>query len=261
MLSVAITSTSDHDVFRASAPMPLTVLDREGKPVPETRYGMKLHGTEPRPVVPEVGPPVGHLGGFGSFVGWPPLHPGETLKGGRRSDLSREYDLSKPGTYTIQAREWQLPGHLTVESNVLTVTVVGSPPPAQRPATSFSLYISDDEDTFRPTDKIPVHIEVTNTSDHDIIYVPSLASFAIQIRDANANLAPLTDEGRKFRRYFGTPGNNPQNIKPGDILNMDVGAEGLYDLQPGDYTLQILQFDKETNTWVKSNKLTITVTQ
>jgi hypothetical protein len=257
LLTLETTNTSDHDVLLGTAAR-IGVLDSEGKPVPETRYGMKLHGTEPRPVPPRVDHPVPGPGGGG--LGPLPLHPGETTRSRWSGDLSREYDLSKAGTYMIQVRRWDPYSGSTVESNVLTVTLVGSPPPPQRPATSFSLYITDDEDSVKPGDKIVVHIEVTNTSDHDIVYVPNSASVDIQIRDARGNLAPLTEAGREKRKQLGMPGGNPHVIKPGDTLNLNVEADGLYDLQPGDYTLQILQFDKETNTWVKSNALTITVT-
>lgn len=263
MLGFACTNTSGHDIVIGS-PALISVLDSDGKSVPETPYGRKVHGTEPRPVPPpEVGPPHGVPGESGGGLGPLPMRPGETIRS-PRSDLSREYDLSRPGTYTIQARRADFYSGTVVESNVLTVTLVGSPKSAEPPKTSFTLYISTDEDTVRAVDKVVVNIEVTNTSDHEIVHNTGITMLDIQVRVAQGNLAPLTESGRSLRKQFGNPGSsyNLSRVKPGDTLRAGaVTVGGLYDLsRPGDYTIQISQFDDETKTWVKSNTITLTVT-
>lgn len=216
---IAVTNTSDHDIV-IGPPVQISVLDSEAKPVPETPYGMKVHGTEPRPAPPpEVGPPQGVPGPGGGGLGPLPMRPGETSRGSS-GDLSREYDLSKPGTYTIQAREADFYSGSVVESNVLTVTLVGSTQATERPKTSFTLTIYTDQDTVSVGDKFLVIIEVTNTSDHEIVYDTAITMLDIQVRDAQGNLATLTESGRSLRKEFGSSG-GPQNLfhlKPGDTL-------------------------------------------
>jgi hypothetical protein len=188
------------------------------------------------------------------------MRPGEARKG-TPEDLSKEYDLSKPGRYTIQARRTDTYSECVVESNVLTITLVPAP---ERPKTSFTLTISTDEDTARAGDKIPLLTDVTNTSDHEIVYDTAMSKLDIQVRDAQGSLAALTEGGREFRRQFGTGGSlyNLQHIKPGATVHTRVpGVQELYDMRrPGDYTIQVSQFDGETKTWVKSNTITVTVT-
>jgi hypothetical protein len=189
------------------------------------------------------------------------MHPGETRKR-TVHDLSKEYGLTKPGTYTIQARRSDTYSESQVESNILTITLVPAP---ERPKTSFTLTISTDEDTVAAGDKIPLLTDVTNTSDHEIVYDTAMSKLDIQVRDAQGNLAALTKGGREFRRQFGTGGSlyNLQHIKPGATVHTRVaGVQELYDVRrPGDYTVQVSQFDDETKTWVKSNILTVTVTR
>jgi hypothetical protein len=260
VVRLAITNTSDHDVCTGAPPCPpvqISVLDSEGKPVPETPYGRELHG--------KVWPSA-LINGFsrsGSLFAAPPIppmRPGETRKE-TPHDVIREYDLSKPGTYTIQVRRSDPYSQSLVESNILTVTLVPAP---ERPKTSFTLTISTDEDTVRAGDKIPLTTDVTNRSDHDIVYDMAYSKLDIEVRDPQGNLAALTEGGREFRRQFGTAGSlyNRQYIKPGDTMpGGNVAIQAYYDMnRPGDYTIQVSQSDDETKTWVKSNILTVTVT-
>ncbi len=260
---IADTNMLDRDIFVA-LPIQMSVLDGEGKPVPETAHWRKTHGTEPRPTAPPGvgGIPVGIPGPSGSVIGPRPMHPGETTSG-ISGDLTKQYDLSTPGTYTIQARRRDSYSESVVESNVLTVTVIAPSQAPERPTTSFTLAIRTDEDTVKAGNKIPVNIEVTNTSDHLIVYTPSITTLDIQVHDAQGKMAPLTEAGRELRREYGSIGINSHfSLSPGDSWPAGgVGVGVLYDLsRPGDYTIQISQFDDETKTWVKSNTITVTVT-
>jgi hypothetical protein len=50
-------------------------------------------------------------------------------------------------------------------------------------------------------------------------------------------------------------------LKPGETIKDGLTLNRLYDLtKPGKYTIQCQRFDEESNSWVKSNKITITVT-
>ena len=240
-------------------PLQMSVLDSEGRPVPETSYGRKVHGTEPPPV-PHSGYGLGPNENPGFPIPTLPIRPGGTIRG-LPHNLSKEYDLSNPGTYTVQARRRDTYSESVVESNLLTITLIPAP---ERPKTSFTLTISTNDDTVRAGDKISLLTEVTNTSDHEISYDCAITKLDIQVRDAQGKLASLTEGGRSLRREFGTPGSpyNLLHVKPGDTMPAGgVTVQGLYDMShPGDYTIQFLQFDDETDSWVKSNTITITVT-
>lgn len=49
------------------------------------------------------------------------LRPGESLK--TQQTLSKEFDLGRPGTYTVQAQRYDGTSGITVKSNTITVTV------------------------------------------------------------------------------------------------------------------------------------------
>lgn len=259
VVRLTIKNTSDHDVCAGGPscpPVEISVLDSDGKPVPETPYGREIHG--------KVWPSA-LLNGFarsGTVIGAPPippLHPGNTSKWAPEN-LSREYDMSKPGTYTVQARRTDADSEFAVESNALTVTLI---PAAERPKTSFTLALIADEDTVRAGDKISLLTEVTNTSDHEIVYDMANTKLDVHVRDAQGNLASPLQGGREFRKQFGM-GGSPQTLqrmKPGGSVYGRVGAvQELYDMKrPGDYTIQVSHFDDETKTWVKSNTITVTV--
>jgi hypothetical protein len=85
----------------------IDVRDSEGKPVPETAYGLKMHGKDPHPWAGSV---------FTVTSG-----PGKTME--EELILSKEYDLSKPGKYTVQTQGGK-GATRTAKSSVITITVV-----------------------------------------------------------------------------------------------------------------------------------------
>jgi hypothetical protein len=112
-VEATMTNTSDQDVSYAVGVGPIInvdVRDAEGKPVSETPEGRKIHGTDRRD-----GP-----GGVLTVIRIP-LKPGKTLAG--ESILSKEYDLSKPGKYTVQAHRFDGVSMTMVKSNTITLTV------------------------------------------------------------------------------------------------------------------------------------------
>jgi hypothetical protein len=85
----------------------LDVRDGEGKLVSETPRGLILHGKDPRP--------------WSGSIFSTAAQPGEEIV--EELVLSEEYDLSKPGKYTVQLRE-RNPKFQTVKSNTVTFTLV-----------------------------------------------------------------------------------------------------------------------------------------
>ena len=85
----------------------LDLRDSEGKAVPETKRGLTLHGKDPRP--------------WAGSVYSATAHPGNKIE--EQLVLNKEYDLSKPGKYTVQLRE-RHPQSQGVESNTIPIAIV-----------------------------------------------------------------------------------------------------------------------------------------
>ncbi len=86
----------------------IDIRDSGGKPALETPYGLKMHGKDTR-----------EWRGGSVFGGT--AHPGNKIE--EELILSKEYDMSKPGDYTVQVLE-RNPKFQAVKSNSITITVV-----------------------------------------------------------------------------------------------------------------------------------------
>ncbi len=127
-LTITLTNVSPHDAFYIVTNKPggglLTVVyDSGGKLAPDTAYGRTVH-----PWIRPVGPPVkgpatrGYIAQAGSYFGFKvPLAPGERKI--IASDATKEYDLSRPGKYTIQVEMSDPESTATIKSNTITITV------------------------------------------------------------------------------------------------------------------------------------------
>jgi carboxypeptidase family protein len=86
------------------------IRDSAGKPVPMTDYGLKANCLDS----PGGAPRICAGSSFADI-----LNPGRSLN--EKLALSKEYDLSRPGRYTIQALKFD--GELAVKSNIIILTV------------------------------------------------------------------------------------------------------------------------------------------
>lgn len=117
-LIITMVNASDHDIYYdvgsgagvSERIFRTVVIDCDGNPAQETAYGMKVHGTEP------------NQHGGSAFGGRFPVKPGGTVK--EEVVLSKEFNLDKPGQYTIQAEHTDPESRVSVKSNVITVTVI-----------------------------------------------------------------------------------------------------------------------------------------
>jgi len=95
-LSIIVKNISDQIIYhvvttgKPGRNLDIAIRDSKGDPVQETPHGRKVHGTDPNRQ-----PWSGSV-----FTGRYPLKPGETFK--ETINLSQEYDLSQPGTYSVQ---------------------------------------------------------------------------------------------------------------------------------------------------------------
>ncbi len=206
-------------------------------------------------------------------------HESKTLK---ERISARVFDLTKPGSYTIQLREpWK--DHSIILSNTISVTVVpGSTPyvaPVPQPPISVTIQPADGTSVF-PGGKVNIVVITKNTSNHWINERTAgnkrdlQRFFRVDVQDSRGASPPETD----FGRSVGNRGDVPPGIRPAgppDPLRADkmaasyklgqeqtetITANDLYDLsKPGQYTIQVRRWDDETKTWVKSNKITVTI--
>ena len=94
---------------------PMNVWDEKGTTVPETKYGRLKHGHKTAEDPPEY-----DYTAEGRVV-FLRLDPGMSVT--NRVCVSKEYDVSKPGKYTIQIEAYDDESQTSVKSNKITVTV------------------------------------------------------------------------------------------------------------------------------------------
>jgi hypothetical protein len=113
IVKLSLTNTSDHDlswtVGGPKPPVKVVVKNGNDKEVLETPYGLEVHGNGPHPLP------------FRGSVSMGILKPGATY--GEETDVAKQYDLSKPGVYTIQMLWHENVTHTWMKSNSITVTV------------------------------------------------------------------------------------------------------------------------------------------
>jgi hypothetical protein len=122
-LSIVLKNTSDHEIMLGRSVQPghgelhhdVEVRDDKGDLAPETEYHRKIKGR--LSATPGKAPPPPNVRSD-IFI---PMKPGET----RNDDLtiSKLYDLSKPGKYTIQVSRFDEDTKGVVKSNTITVSV------------------------------------------------------------------------------------------------------------------------------------------
>lgn len=208
--------------------------------------------------------------------------PGKVF--GMRINVKRLYKITEPGTYTFHVSRYDEVSKTVVKSNTITIAVTKpsqAPPPQVKAAlpttagTSFTLGISMPQNgmayypavaphayTVKSGSEIRLDFYVTNTSDHQIEYDPAISWYVFDVRDAQGGPAPLTPDGQYLRKQYGMGHMRALPVPPGQTLAAGgAWLSVIYNLsKPGKYTVQVSRFDDATKTWVKSNKLTLTVT-
>jgi hypothetical protein len=114
-LQIKVKNISDHDLSLfvpfdetgIAQMFDVNVRDSAGASVPETAVGMHVHGKTAEP--PLISGPV------------KTISPGKEID--RNTDLTRIFDLAKPGTYTVQVTRMDFDQKVLVKSNIITITV------------------------------------------------------------------------------------------------------------------------------------------
>lgn len=210
------------------------------------------------------------------------LKPGESST--QMIDLGAWYDFSEAATYTVQVRRVEHGGAVAT-SNPITITVL--PPEnassavtqtaASEPPFSLTLWVSPRAVSF-PAGSVSVDVITKDTSDHKIFLRTESPSreqagpiYKFDVQDTSGAAAPQTDLGSSSGIHGATPPTpalaTPRGpgealrLLPGEDWRDSVRLGKLYRFHgPGQYTIQARRWDDETQTWVKSNTVTLTVT-
>ena len=135
-VTLTMTNTSDRDlrysVFWKRCPPPIEHLsatmrqmqvllyDSEGNLVPLTQYGASVQGrTGPVAIPPDAERRQGYGCGGSGTLGI--LKPGESLI--EKADLAKEFDIKKPGRYTVRAQRLDQANEAVVKAEAVTVTL------------------------------------------------------------------------------------------------------------------------------------------
>jgi hypothetical protein len=149
----------------------------------------------------------------------------------------------------------------------------GQEPGTDKPP--FSLSISGAQDVVQAGSAVTVKVALTNTSDHKIGVVADSdgrgpIDCRIEIRDTQDKMVRdakphvwKDKNGRTIKRiYVGASSAMSVGLQPGQTLSDEFPVNKRFDLtEPGKYSVQASRYDSETKTWVKSNTITVTVTQ
>lgn len=243
--------------------MGVMVYDADGKRVRETEYGRLVYGRRYK-MFP------------GKTVCCAQWKPGESFM--EEADLTKEFDLSKPGTYTVEARRSDEGIMGFVVSNRISFTIVATAQAAQTPKASFSISIATPATSIPAGSPIPLTATMKNTSNHDVpIRRESNSELAnvvkavprrliIRVLDGRGRLVQETEYGRNI--HVGEEssayvrGFVSAVLKPGETYKEEADLSKEFDLTtPGTYTVEVQKRDPDTGKKVRSNKITFTVTQ
>jgi len=135
--------------------------------------------------------------------------------------------------------------------------------------TKFSLVISTPKPEVRLGDAIPLHVIMTNTSDHDIHYAQILGArrlaVGVRILDQQGQLVPQTTYGKEMSGVL-PRGNHPiggsafaATLTPGESVSADVMLNEEYEInRKGTYRIQAERMEPD-GTRVTSNQILVKV--
>ena len=149
------------------------------------------------------------------------------------------------------------------------------PEKPRRPTPTASLTLSAEAVTFKAGSPIKVKAVLKNTWNDEILCVwNTYDQFVhVDVRDADGKLAPETERGKAMNGHGGKPRGGGSvyapTFKPGESFEFHEQVDMLYTLKPGMHTVQVdtgaiaigSREIEPTTAWIKSNVITITVTE
>ncbi len=263
LLEIAMTNTSGKDIYYGSiAGWPawqifqIDLRDADGRPVPKTPAGQRISN----------GPQAGSVFSF-------PLAPGKAFR--LEIILNRVYDLSQPGEYTAQARRTHSVSGVEVKSNLLRFRVPLSTLPRHTDKPAISIAVATPFDSVKVGWQIPIAISVTNFSDQGTLLAvwngqnrdwtskePDEFGFGLEVRDNKGNPVSFTKQGRALSDRGELPNGyfTFVPIPPRETVTETRIVGGIYNIaDAGKYSLQVVLTDPTTNLPVKSNTVSVAV--
>jgi hypothetical protein len=167
---------------------------------------------------------------------------------------------------------------LVMFAAIVFVSVDISAHPASSPQTVqpvFSIHIVAVEPVFKAGSKILVDVTFENIADHDILLTSRWGNagfeYPIDVWDEKGATAPETKYGR-WKNNHKTAEDRADPIEISSSNSVDrtlnrgrsytdrVSVSEVYDLShPGKYTIQVRQYDEDSKSFAKSNKITVTI--
>ena len=264
LLEIAMTNTSSKDIsygmvfgWPAWCMFQIDLRDAAGRLVPETAAGQRTRNG-PRVIISAVSLP---------------LAPGKTLR--PQMILNRVFDLSQPGEYTVQARRTDSAAGVEVKSNVLSFRVPPSRLPRHPDKPAISIAIATPFDSVKVGWQIPIAISVRNLWDQGTLLAvwngqnrdatskePDEFGFGLEVRDTKGNPVPLTKQGQVLFHGDELPNGyfTFVPIPPRESVTETRVVGGIYYIaNAGKYSLQVVLTDPTTNLPVKSNTVSVAV--
>ncbi len=138
----------------------------------------------------------------------------------------------------------------------------------------FSLALHAPSAPVKSGSEVRLRVTVTNTSDHDILFVRSPGivpdeemNYQIEIRDTHGQEPPITPFFRELKaRNYGWGSYLSYTLEPGKSFEDDLVITRLYTLKPGEYAIRVARgirpiWQNLKQDTVKSNTTTLTVTK
>jgi len=248
----------------------LEVFGPDGSPTPKSKSAVR------RAADPGLGP---------SHSVWISFAPGQEQI--ENVDMEALFDLSAPGTYSIQAL-WSRPGLPPVRSNVIVLTVKPEPasngPSAAQVLASAeavhpratlspcSLNIETDRPVVSSGRAVGVSYALTNTANRVVQFAPgTIIEYAVEVRDEDGALLPDKAPNAKQKDLIAheepDQNANPRlaafsTLRPGGRVTGGLDVARYVDLtRPGIYSIQFWRRlpKEEGGAEVRSNVIVVTI--
>jgi hypothetical protein len=192
--------------------------------------------------------------------------PGETLKFVSQR-LSTFFDLTRPGTYTVQVSRSNEGS--VVKSNPVTFTV--EPDPPRVPSGPFSLKLDVSPGNAKAGSNFVAEVDLTNTANKRIGFDVCLGmrvecNFDIDVRDSQGKpaletryLKAVRGKPTGYTLLLSSPSIAGKSLEPGETIKFVSDLPELFYLwRPGTYTVRVSRGD-DNNPLATSNPVTFTV--
>jgi hypothetical protein len=240
--------------------MLIRVYDSDGGQVALNVYGEAIYG---------------QVGGGGPPFCCDQWQPGESFI--EVADVNKEFRIGKPGRYTAQALygapDTAPPYRVVIASNTVSFTLVPDGREAQVPNPSFTIRIAASAASIPAGSPLSIIGTITNVSSHSVPVrreynfrrgreVPH--RLIARVVDSRGEPVPETEFGMTVHTEVLTHlhGFLAAVLKPGESFREEADLSKEFVLtKPGAYTVELIKRDPDTGEMVRSNAITVTVTQ